>query len=64
MPLKEFCKLFPNREGKAMPLSTMSMILNQSDQLLACAVEPGDANAMKMKQRGEQFPISERLLAE
>ena len=47
-----------------MPLSTMSMILNQSDQLLASAVAPGDANAMKMKQRGEQFPIFDRLLAE
>ena len=61
MPLKEFCKLFPTREGKAMPLSRMSMILNQSDQLLASAVAPGDTNAMKMKQRGEQFPIFERL---
>ena len=47
-----------------MPLSTMSMISNQSDQLLASAVASGDANAMKMKQRGEQFPIFERLLAE
>ena len=44
-----------------MPLSMMSMILNQSDQLLASAVAPGDANAIKMKQRGEQFPIFERL---
>ena len=47
-----------------MPLSTMSMILNQPDQLLASAVAPGDANAMKMKQLGEQCPIFERLLAD
>ena len=64
MPLKKFCNLFPNREGKAMPQSTMSMILNQSNQLLSSAVAPGDANAMKMKKQGEQFPIFERLLAE
>ena len=49
MPLEEFCKMFPNREGRAMSLSTMSMILKQSDQFVS-AIAPGVANAMKMKQ--------------
>ncbi|RPB24803.1 hypothetical protein L211DRAFT_837188 [Terfezia boudieri ATCC MYA-4762] len=33
MTLEDFCKLFPNREGNAMPLSTMSssIFLSSSD---------------------------------
>ena len=53
MTLEEFCKLFPNSKGDAMPLSTMSTILKQSTQLLMSGKAPEGASAVKMKQRPE-----------
>ena len=64
MKLEEFCKLFPNREGNAMPLSTMSTLLKQSDRLLMSGKAPEGANAIKMRYRPELFQIFERLLVE
>lgn len=60
MTLDEFCKLFPNPDGKPMPLSTMSTMLRKTD----LSDPPEGASAIKMKDRREQFPIFERLLAE
>ena len=62
MKLEDFCKLFPNSDGNPMPVSTMSVILKRSDIVLATL--PVGSSAIRVKNRPEQFPILERLLAE
>jgi len=62
MKLEEFCNLFPNSDGNPMSLSSMSIVLKQSDILLANP--PVGSSALRFKNRPEQFPIFEQLLAE
>ena len=60
MMLEDFCKLFPNPDGKLIPMSSMSMILRKTD----ITTPPSGASALRMKERRELFPIFERVLAE
>ena len=60
MTLEEFCKLYPNPDGKSMPVSSMSLILRTIDMVSA----PSGASGVRFKDRREQFPIFERVLAE